>query len=120
MKLPALTNGRLIITPPVNPHWSAADYAHETEIMRAAVWPAIQKFLAHEWPGFSAAFTADKTAFCTHCRAEFEELGAAEALIASCRLDDHSVEGEPVCCDKAIAEFRTGRGIPPVQTGGAS
>jgi hypothetical protein len=26
--------------------------------------------------------------------------------------DEHSVEGEPVCCDKAINEFRAERGIP--------
>jgi hypothetical protein len=31
-------------------------------------------------------------------------------------LDEHSVEGEPACCEKAIAEFRTEHGIPlPVE-----
>ncbi|MEU9198887.1 hypothetical protein [Streptomyces sp. NPDC048332] len=119
MKLPALINGRLTITPPVGANWTAADRAHETEILRAAVWPAIQKFLAAEWPGFGVAFTADQTAVCTHCRSEFEALTADEAADASCRQDDHSVEGEPVCCRRAVAEFRTERGIPPL-SGGAS
>ncbi|MFE9855570.1 hypothetical protein [Streptomyces sp. NPDC005780] len=116
----AQTNGRATITPPVSPFWTAADYAHETEVLRKEVWPAVQKFLAENWPGFSAAFTADDIVLCTYCRAEFEALGAVEALIASCRQDEHSVEGEPMCCAKAVDAFRAERGIPAVQWGGAA
>ncbi|MGW7495415.1 hypothetical protein ACWGKA_14085 [Streptomyces luteogriseus] len=119
MKKPAKINGRLVITPPVSPFWSTTDYAHETEIMRSTVWPAVQKFLAENWPGFSAAFTADDVILCTYCRAEFEALTAEEAADDSTNQDEHSVEGEPACCEAAIAEFRAERGIPALARGGA-
>lgn len=121
MKQPAKINGRLTITPPVNVHWSTADYAHETEILRSTVWPAVQRLLADNWPGFSAAYTADGITICTHCRSEFEALTADEAADESTRQDEHSVEGEPVCCYAAIAEWRAGRGIPALaEAGGAA
>lgn len=115
MKKTARTRGRLTITPPVSPYWTAADYAHETDMLRTTVWPAVQKLLAAEWPGFSAAFTADEIVLCTHCRSEFESLTADEAADHSTNQDAHSVEGEPVCCRAAVDEFRTERGIPAVQ-----
>jgi hypothetical protein len=120
VKKQAQTRGRLTITPPVSPYWTADDYVHETEVLRTQVWPAVRKLLAEEFPGFSAAFTADDISICTHCRAEFEALGAEEATDDSTNQDEHSVEGEPVCCYEAIAEFRAERGIPPLaKTGGA-
>lgn len=117
MKKIAKTKGRLTITPPVSPYWTAADYAHETEILRSTVWPAVQKFLAAEWPGFSAAFTADNIEICTLCRAEYEYLTAEEAADLSTSIDEHSVEGEPVCCRAAVDEFRAERGVSPVDWG---
>lgn len=57
---------------------------------------------------------------CSHCFLAWEELTAEEAANTFTRIDEHSVEGEPVCCDKAIAEFRTERGIPSEQQDGAS
>lgn len=120
MKKHAKINGRLVVTPPVSPFWSAADYAHETEVMRSEVWPAVQKFLAENWPGFSAAFTADDVILCTHCRSEFEALTADEAADESTNQDEHSVEGEPVCCYEAVTEFRAERGIPALVRGGAA
>ncbi|MEV6854730.1 hypothetical protein AB0M89_13085 [Streptomyces microflavus] len=119
MKKPAKINGRATITPPVSPFWTKADYAHETDMLRTEVWPAVQKFLAANWPGFSAAFTADDIVLCTLCRDEFEALGADEAADPMLCQDAHSVEGEPVCCRAAVDEFRTERGIPAVQRGGA-
>lgn len=119
MKKPAKINGRATITPPVSPYWSRADYAHETDMLRTEVWPAVQKFLAANWPSFSAAFTADDIELCTLCRDEYEALTADEAADSSTNVDEHSVEGEPVCCDKAIAEFRTERGIPALQQDGS-
>ncbi|WP_097933331.1 MULTISPECIES: hypothetical protein [unclassified Streptomyces] len=57
---------------------------------------------------------------CSHCSLTWEVLTAEEAAdLRNCQ-DEHSVEGEPVCCDKAIDEFRTERGIPAVQWGGAA
>ncbi|MFF1756173.1 hypothetical protein [Streptomyces sp. NPDC058266] len=53
-----------------------------------------------------------ETHTCSHCGLRWEELTADEAADPRSRLDEHSVEGEPVCCEKAIAEFRTERGIP--------
>ncbi|MFB4424857.1 hypothetical protein C5F59_027725 [Streptomyces sp. QL37] len=115
MKKTAQTNGRLIITPPANPHWTDADYAHETEVLRLAVWSSVRKLLADEWPGFSAAFTADDIQLCGYCRSEFESLTADEAADASTYQDEHSVEGEPVCCNQAIDELCAARDIPAVQ-----
>lgn len=65
--------------------------------------------------GIEVTFTETHT--CSHCGYGWEVLTADEAADASCQQDEQSVEGEPVCCDKAIAEFRTERGIP--QVGGA-
>jgi hypothetical protein len=51
---------------------------------------------------------------CSLCGLGWEELTAEQAADPEARLDGHSVAGEPVCCDAAIAEFRTERGIPQV------
>jgi hypothetical protein len=53
-----------------------------------------------------------ETHACSLCGYGWEELTAEQAADPESRLDEHSVEGEPVCCDKAIAEFRAERGIP--------
>lgn len=121
MKKQARTRGRLTITPPVSPFWTADDYAHETDVLRTQVWPAVRKLLAEEYPGFSAAFTAEDITICTHCRAEFEALTAEEAADGSTNQDEYSVEGEPVCCEAAVDEFRAERRIPALRkSGGAS
>jgi hypothetical protein len=112
VKKPAQINGRFTVTGPVVPNWTRADYADETAAMRSEVWPAVQKFLAENYPGYGAAFKADDIAVCTHCRGEFEAMTAEEAADDSTNQDEHSVEGEPVCCYAAIAEFRAERGIP--------
>jgi hypothetical protein len=51
---------------------------------------------------------------CSHCGLAWAPMTAAQAAWSDRRyhLDEHSIEGEPGCCDKAIAEFRTERGIP--------
>ena len=49
---------------------------------------------------------------CSHCGLEWEVLTAWQAKGERYRQDEHSAEGEPVCCDKAIAEFRAERGLP--------
>lgn len=49
---------------------------------------------------------------CSHCGLGWEVLSAEEAADPPSRADEHSVEGEPVCCTDAIAEFRAERGIP--------
>lgn len=58
---------------------------------------------------------------CSYCGYEWEVLSAKDAAdVANC-VDEHSVEGEPVCCEKAIAEFRAERGIPALaESGGAA
>ncbi|WP_413102277.1 hypothetical protein [Streptomyces sp. Inha503] len=55
--------------------------------------------------------TCTETHTCSHCRYGWEELTSEQAADPQERLDEYSVEGEPVCCDKAIAEFRAERGI---------
>jgi hypothetical protein len=59
-----------------------------------------------------ATVTCTETHTCSHCGYVWEELTAEQAARPRERPDHHSVEGEPVCCDKAIAEFRTEKGIP--------
>lgn len=57
----------------------------------------------------------DETHTCSHCDLTWEELTAEDiAKFPKCLQDEHSVEGEPLCCTEAIAEFRTERGIPQV------
>ncbi|MFD0078184.1 hypothetical protein ACFVIY_37785 [Streptomyces sp. NPDC127166] len=56
-----------------------------------------------------------ETHTCSHCGLGWEELTADEAADTSTNQDEHSVEGEPVCCEDAIAEFRTERGIPALR-----
>ncbi|MFF9088599.1 hypothetical protein ACF1BE_19645 [Streptomyces sp. NPDC014991] len=58
--------------------------------------------------------TCTETHTCSHCRLRWEVLTADEAADPACWQDERSVEGEPVCCDRAIAEFRAERGIPPL------
>jgi hypothetical protein len=64
--------------------------------------------------------TCTESHTCSHCGYGWEVLTADEAADNSTNIDEHSVEGEPVCCDKAIVEFRTERGLPAVQWGGAA
>lgn len=68
-----------------------------------------------------ATVTCTETHMCSHCGYEWEELTAEEAADDSTNQDAHSVEGEPTCCEKAIAEFRAERGIPALaEQGGAA
>jgi hypothetical protein len=56
--------------------------------------------------------TCTETHTCSYCRLRWEVLTADEAADDSTNQDEHSVEGEPVCCEWAIDEFRAERGIP--------
>jgi len=62
----------------------------------------------------SAVVTWDTRYECSHCGAEWEALTAAQAAWTNRRYlyGEHSIVGEPGCCDPAINEFRTERGIP--------
>lgn len=58
---------------------------------------------------------------CSHCGLTWEVLSAKDAANEDYRQDEHSVEGEPVCCEAGINEFRAERGIPALaETGGAA
>lgn len=55
----------------------------------------------------------DSRDVCSHCGYGWEVLTAEYAEKGGHWVaDEHSVEGEPVCCEKAIDEFRAERGIP--------
>lgn len=57
---------------------------------------------------------------CSHCGYAWEALTELEAADPEFRQDEHSVKGEPVCCEAGINEFRAERGIPALaKTGGA-
>ncbi|MFF7142336.1 hypothetical protein ACFZB5_13945 [Streptomyces nodosus] len=63
--------------------------------------------------------TCTETHTCSHCNLRWEVL-TAEDVAREYGQDAHSAEGEPVCCEKAINEFRAERGIPALaETGGA-
>lgn len=59
-----------------------------------------------------ARIECDEEHTCSHCGHEWEELIAKQAANKFYRIDDHSITGEPVCCEAGINEFRTERGIP--------
>lgn len=61
--------------------------------------------------------TCTETTTCSHCGLGWEVLTAGESADDSTNQDEHSVEGEPVCCYKGIAEFRAERGIPALAEG---
>lgn len=64
-----------------------------------------------------ASVTCTETHFCSYCNLQWEVLTAGEAADPACRQDERSVEGEPSCCNWAIDEFRTERGIPLLDDG---
>jgi len=82
----------------------------------------LEKSVRRHVDGFDAVTQSWNTRYeCSHCGLEWEALTAWQAKDERYRQDEHSVEGEPVCCEKAIAEFRAERGIPAmVETGGAA
>ncbi|MCU8589356.1 hypothetical protein [Streptomyces sp. A13(2022)] len=59
----------------------------------------------------------DSRDVCSHCGCGWEVLTAEEAADYSTNVDEHSVEGEPVCCEQAIDEFRAERKIPLLDAG---
>ena len=62
-----------------------------------------------------------ETHTCSHCDLSWEVLTAAEAADPANQQDEHSVEGEPLCCEAAIVEFRVEREIPALaERGGVS
>jgi hypothetical protein len=67
----------------------------------------LEKSVRRHVDGFDGVTQRWSTRYeCSHCGLEWEA---------------HSVEGEPVCCEEAIAEFRAERGIPALaETGGAA
>ncbi|MFB6955535.1 hypothetical protein ACFCYB_00510 [Streptomyces sp. NPDC056309] len=68
----------------------------------------------------SGRVVCTETHVCSHCDLGWEVLTAEEAADPANQQDEHTVEGEPVCCEKAIAEFRAERGITALaETGGA-
>ncbi len=68
----------------------------------------------------SGRVTCKETHTCSLCGLEWEVLTADEAVDESTNQDAYSVEGEPVCCEKAIVEFRAERGIPALSQGGVA
>lgn len=71
----------------------------------------IARELRHRPQVEDVSVTCTETHTCSHCGLGWEVLTADEAADDSTNQDEHSVEGEPVCCDKAIAEHRTERGL---------
>lgn len=69
----------------------------------------------------SGRVTCKETYTCSHCDTGWEVLTADDVVDEANCQDAYSVAGEPVCCEKAIDEFRKERGIPTLAAaGGAS
>ncbi|MGQ4350509.1 hypothetical protein [Streptomyces sp. SAS_275] len=60
----------------------------------------------------SGRVTCKETHTCSHCDLGWEVLSADDVLDEANCQDAYSVEGEPVCCEAGIDEFRTEHGIP--------
>ncbi|MFD9047626.1 hypothetical protein [Streptomyces zaomyceticus] len=86
---------------------------------RARCEEMLAEFLRHEHVR-SGRVECDETHVCSHCNFGWEELTAEEAADGSVNQDEHSVEGEPVCCEAAINEFRTERGVPLLASAGGA
>ncbi len=56
--------------------------------------------LTHKW---------DTREECSHCGYAWEALTVADLADPELGFDEESVEGEPVCCEAAVAEFRAER-----------
>lgn len=80
------------------------DYRKRCEIIREGM-------LQHR-NVIEARIEVDEEHVCSHCHYVWEELTEEQAADPANLIDLHSVVGEPVCCDKAIEEFRTERNIP--------
>lgn len=77
------------------------DYRRRCEIIRDGV-------LRH--PNvIEARIECDEEHTCSHCGAVWEELD--DSTLEEWRQDAHSISGEPVCCEGAIAEFRTAKNL---------
>ena len=68
----------------------------------------------------SGRVTCKETHVCSFCDLSWEVLTADDVADGGFCQDAYSVEGEPVCCEKAIVEFRVERGIPALVQGGAA
>lgn len=69
----------------------------------------------------SGRVACTETHTCSFCGCGWEVLTAEEAADPANRQDERTVEGEPVCCERGIDEFRAERGIPALaETGGAA
>ncbi|MFE5681680.1 hypothetical protein [Streptomyces sp. NPDC056512] len=81
----------------------------------------IARELRHRPQVDDVTVTCTETHTCSYCRCGWEVLTADEAADDSSNQDEHSVEGEPVCCTRGINEFRAERGIPALaEAGGVS
>lgn len=76
----------------------------------------IQKGLLRHPNVIEARIECDEEHTCSHCDCSWEVLSEEDATDPANLQDLHSIAGEPVCCGKAIEEFRTERGIPLPQT----
>lgn len=65
-----------------------------------------------------------ETHTCSHCGLTWEVMAPEHLADRTLWADEHTVEGEPVCCTAAIDEFRAERGAPAladeVASGGAA
>lgn len=59
-----------------------------------------------------ASVRFDTREVCSYCDGNWEPMTPEQAADPKYHLDEYSTVGEPACCDEAIEEFRTERGIP--------
>jgi hypothetical protein len=118
MKKTIRDNYRIEITPDT---WGMRKSIHDDHSAMRGLLADIERAVKRHVDGVDQILPRwDTREECSHCEYAWETLTAAEAADSRQQMDEHSVEGEPVCCEKAIAEFRAERGIPQLAEAGES
>lgn len=89
------------------------DDATRDAMMRAALRDIKADILRHVDGIHRVVPKWDTREECSHCDRTWEVLTAAQADDPRSRIDERSIEGEPLCCDEAIYEFRIANNIKP-------
>ncbi|MFD5663404.1 hypothetical protein ACFWIK_00645 [Streptomyces anthocyanicus] len=116
MKKTIRTNYRLELSPDTT--WHRRNIVDDHNAMRGLL-DEIERAVKRHVDGVHQVLPRwDSRDVCSHCGCGWEVLTAADvAKGGHAVVDEHSTVGEPVCCEKAIDEFRAERGIPLFDAG---
>lgn len=102
-----------IVVEPHGPGWrSVGDWTFSSSPGGEKGCQEIQRGMLKHPNVIEARIECDEEHTCSHCGCGWEVLEEEHLADPGNLVDLHSIAGEPVCCGKAIDEFRTERGIP--------